>query len=168
MSTKPAESRFTLQLVAAYALGIVPGAVLLIFLPSGEHVRWWGFWLGLTVGAVYWWLTVRILTRALRHWEHKGLLLAILLPYQLWTGCAFVSFCNRGLDSSAATPHMITVLKHEKRTKGNDQLVVQHWREGEAPFGIEGYHDAGTVLLVQTHEGAWGLEWIEMPPALLP
>lgn len=158
-----ADQRFPGHLVLVYFVGLVPGMVFFALTPHGEHVRSWALGIGLSVGLLYWVYTRAVMRKRMPRHEHRDLMIFILLPYHVWTGYAAVSFVNRGLDESPGVLRELRVVEHERRRKGNDKVVLSHWRAGESPFQVDGYDDVGTVLQTWSHAGRLGLEWIETP-----
>jgi len=160
---KATHNRYRLQQALAYAVGLVPGMLFTALAPGGAHVRYGAFSVGLVLGLLCWAVTRGLMRRMMPSHEHRDLLILILLPYQVWTGVAALAFANRALDESPGVVHEVRVVEHERRRKGNDRIVLTHWRAGEATFEVDGYQEVGTVLNARSHPGRLGFEWIETP-----
>ncbi len=82
-------------------------------------------------------------------------------------GGGLVHWLNQKLDESAATERPRVVLQH-KRLKNDCRLIVESWHPGGEQLRLFFKHDrgdeqpqAGSLVTVRTHPGAFGLEWIE-------
>lgn len=78
---------------------------------------------------------------------------------------ALVHLLNQKLDASTATVRPLIVTQH-KQLKGDCRLIVPSWRgSGTEKLFVKhkGKEElaAGTEVVVRTHPGAFGLEWIE-------
>lgn len=75
-----------------------------------------------------------------------------------------VGWCNVTLDEGPARRVEAKVKERQKRAKGPNRILLQHWDDAKDTVDLPDTFRSGPVVHLEVHEGALGLPWVRELP----